>query len=238
MNTRSEPSASRDVLTVPEVAEELRCSRPTFITSSTVESRARGPCPRYGWAVAAWSVGQASTRGLQPMSVERSDHRRTLTPQTHERHIMRKRYQQGSLKKSDGKWIAQWWEDGHRRKRTLGSVAKVAKAQAQSELDAILAPINARSEAPSASAKWGHFVNNIYLPFYQRKWKRSSAMTNEDRLRVHLAPVFSERSLGSFSRDELQTLLDEKAASGLSYSVVAHLRWDLRQIFRMAVAEG
>jgi len=33
------------------------------------------------------------------------------------------------------------------------------------------------------------------------------------------------------------TLLDE-AAAGLSYSVVAHLRWDMRQIFRMAVAEG
>ena len=33
-------------------------------------------------------------------------------------------------------------------------------------------------------------------------------------------------------------MLDEKAASGLSYSVVAHLRWDLRQILRMAVSEG
>ena len=63
-------------------------------------------------------------------------------------------------------------------------------------------------------------------------------MTNEDRLRVHFAPIFAERSLGSFSRDELQTFLDEKAEAGLSYSVVAHLRWDLRQIFRMAVAEG
>lgn len=27
-------------------------------------------------------------------------------------------------------------------------------------------------------------------------------------------------------------------AGGLSYSVVAHLRWDLRQVFRMAVSEG
>jgi integrase len=33
-------------------------------------------------------------------------------------------------------------------------------------------------------------------------------------------------------------MLDEKAEQGLSYSVVAHLRWDLRQIFRMAVSEG
>jgi integrase len=38
-------------------------------------------------------------------------------------------------------------------------------------------------------------------------------------------------------RDELQALLDRKALT-LSFSMVAHLRWDLKQIFDMAVAEG
>ena len=128
---------------------------------------------------------------------------------------MRRRYQKGSLKKVDGVWIAQWWDDGHRRKRTLGRVSQVPKAQAQGELDAILAPINSRADAPSPSKKWGEFVNQTYLPFYRRKWKRSTTLTNEDRLRVHLLPVYAERSLGSFSRDELQGLLDEKAAAGL-----------------------
>jgi integrase len=151
---------------------------------------------------------------------------------------MRRRYQEGSLKKVDGKWIAQWWEDGHRRKRTLGAVSSVPKSKARSDLDAILCPINSRADAPSPTRKWGEFVMNTYLPFYRGKWKRSSALTNEDRLRVHLKPVYEERTLGSFTRDELQTMLDEKAERGLSYSVVAHLRWDLRQIFRMAVSEG
>lgn len=151
---------------------------------------------------------------------------------------MRRRYQEGSLKKVDGKWIAQWWEDGHRRKRTLGSISSVPKAKARGELDAILAPINARADAPSPSKTWSDFVNGTYLPFYRRKWKRSTAQSNEDRLRVHLEPIYGERKLGSFTRDELQTMLDEKAASGLSYSVVAHLRWDVRQILRMAVSEG
>ena len=81
-------------------------------------------------------------------------------------------------------------------------------------------------------------MNNTYLPFYRRIWKHSSARCNGDRLRVHLEPIYSERTLGSFNRDELQTMLDEKASSGFSYSVVAHLRWDLRQILRMAVSEG
>ena len=151
---------------------------------------------------------------------------------------MRKRYQQGSLTKVGGNWIAQWWEDGHRRKRTLGRTSKIAKSAAQAELDAILQPINARTSAPSPSTKWGEFMRNIYSPFYSRKWKLSTRNTNEERFRTHLFPIFEERKLGSFNRDELQDLLDAKASVGLSYSTVAHLRWDLRQIFRMAVQEG
>lgn len=151
---------------------------------------------------------------------------------------MRRRYQEGSLKKVQGRWIAQWWEQGHRRKKTLGSASAMPKAQARRELDAILAPINNQTEAPSSEKRWGDFVKDVYLPFYRRKWKRSSASTNTDRLRIHLEPVYGERTLGSFSREELQQFLDGKAQAGLSYSVVAHLRWDLRQIFRMAVCEG
>lgn len=41
-----------------------------------------------------------------------------------------------------------------------------------------------------------------------------------------------------FSRDQLQTYLDQKTAADLSSSTVGRLRWDLKQIFGMAVAEG
>jgi integrase len=47
----------------------------------------------------------------------------------------------------------------------------------------------------------------------------------------------SASSCKEFRRDELQTFLDEKAAKQLSFSIVDHLRWDLKQIFDMAVAE-
>ncbi len=43
--------------------------------------------------------------------------------------------------------------------------------------------------------------------------------------------------MDTFSRDELQQLLNQKAAE-YSYSVVAHIRWTLRQIFRLVVEEG
>ncbi|MBV9498173.1 MAG: hypothetical protein JO138_02250 [Acidobacteriaceae bacterium] len=43
--------------------------------------------------------------------------------------------------------------------------------------------------------------------------------------------------MSTFDRDELRVFLDRKSLT-LSFSVVDHLRWDLKQIFDMAVAEG
>jgi site-specific recombinase XerD len=50
--------------------------------------------------------------------------------------------------------------------------------------------------------------------------------------------VWGPLELSSFRRDGLQDLLDEKTRSGLSFSTIDHLRWDLKQIFDMALAEG
>ena len=36
---------------------------------------------------------------------------------------MRKRHQKGSLTKVNGRWVAQWRQDGQRRKRRLGLIA-------------------------------------------------------------------------------------------------------------------
>jgi integrase len=151
---------------------------------------------------------------------------------------MRKRFQKGNVGKRGGNWVVQWWEDGHRRKRTLGKVSAMTKTEAQKVLSGILSPINARSVPASANASLRDFLDSVYLPFYRRKWKRSTTMTNEDRLAHHVVGEFGPRTLGSFQREELQDFLDRKAALGLSFSTVDHLRWDLSQIFEMAVAEG
>jgi integrase len=113
----------------------------------------------------------------------------------------------------------------------------MSKAQALSELAAIVAPINSTRRKPSDQTIFDEFVQQIYLPFYRRKWKRSTAMTNEDRITRYLTSELGPRSLGSFERDELQGLLDARGRK-LSFHVVTHLRWDLKQIFDMAVAEG
>ena len=94
--------------------------------------------------------------------------------------------------------------------------------------------------AEGASNRWtfGDFERQVYLPFYRRKWKGSTAVTNEDRVEHHLTCEFTGRMLNSFTRDGLQSFLDQKATAGLSFSTIAHLRWDLKQIFDMAVADG
>jgi integrase len=153
---------------------------------------------------------------------------------------MRRRYQKPKIKNVKGYWIAQYRDlGGTKRKVSLGPVRTTRKSDAEERLATILEPINSRRDAPSPDMKFGPFVRQIYLPFYRRKWKGSTTDTNEDRLGHHLLAEYEERPIGSFSRgrDELQDLLDRKANAGGSYSVVAHLRWDLRQIFRMAVAE-
>jgi integrase len=150
----------------------------------------------------------------------------------------RKGFQKGSLCKRGKSWVAQFWDDGHRRKQTLGRCSEMTKAEAQRALAAILAPINSREVPASPSFSLAEFIERPYFPFYKRKWKRSTAMSNEDRIRHHVVAELGASTLGSFNRDQLQAFLDRKGESGLSFSVVDHLRWDLKQIFTMAVAEG
>ncbi|MDA2924574.1 site-specific integrase [Acidobacteria bacterium AH-259-L09] len=151
---------------------------------------------------------------------------------------MRKRYQKGSLKKVGASWVGQWWEEGHRRNKTLGRVSEMTKSEARSQLADILAPVNKRFDLPSGQWEFGDFIRQVYLPFYKRKWKDSTARTNEDRIRYHVISQFDKCRVDSFTRDGLQDFLDQKAAAGLSFSTVDHLRWDLKQIFDLAVAEG
>jgi len=150
---------------------------------------------------------------------------------------MRKRFQKGSVRKMHGAWIGRWRDDGKPQSKKLGSVSQMTKSQAWEELADILRPINARVELANRDKKFGDFVDQIFFPFYRRKWKRSTKMTTEDRIQFYLIGEFQDRKLSEINRDELQSFLDEKSNT-LSFSTVDHLRWDLMQIFRMAVNEG
>ena len=67
-----------------------------------------------------WRIGKRAMSGAMTMLRFRQP---KWTPLDARRKIfMRKRYQEQSIKKYRGAWIAQWWEDGHSRNRTIGRV--------------------------------------------------------------------------------------------------------------------
>jgi integrase len=164
------------------------------------------------------------------------------SPERTERNtVRRKRNQQGSLQvKNHGKrkmWILQYREGATKRYHTLGLFSKMTKSEAQQRQAQFMSEVNARlASPPDPHITFGAFLNGVALPFYRSKWKRSTALTTESRMTHHLAE-FRETTLQTMTPKTLQAFLSRKADE-LSRSVVAHLRWDLRAVFKLAVAEG
>lgn len=155
---------------------------------------------------------------------------------------MRKRYQKGSLqlRRQGGVWVwlGMWREAGKGRTKTLGRKGNMTKTEARQALDSILAPLNAWYGPGSWNMRVGDFIRDVYYPYCRRKWKRSTRMTTEERINKHIVPELEESEIRSIGRARLQDLLDGKAAAGMSSSVPNNLRFNLKHIFWVAVADG
>ena len=152
---------------------------------------------------------------------------------------MRKRYQKGSLKQKNGRWLFQWYDlNGKKKKGRFGMVNEITKSEAQRMADKILGPINAAVSHASADTTFDQFVELEFFPRFRRKWKTSTRGTTEDRINRHLVPRFKGIPLGEIKPTQLQQVLDEKANQGFSRNTVNHLRWDMKQIFEYAVSSG
>jgi integrase len=148
---------------------------------------------------------------------------------------MRMRHSTGGVRKQSGSWVGLWYEDGKKKSKVLGFVSEMTKGEAREAVGKIVAGMKGSNHG----TPFDQFVEKVYFPFYSRKWKHSTRETNVNRIRAHLVKFFSFRDLSKFRRDDLQEYLDVKAKwQNLSYSIVAHLRWDLKQIFDLAVSEG
>jgi integrase len=143
------------------------------------------------------------------------------------------RYGLGGVRKQRGKWIGFWREDGKQVSEVLGLASEMTKGDAREAV----AEIVKRVKKETNPKLFGPFVEGPYFDFYTGKWKASTAENNKQRIRTHLVKAFNEREMASLRRDELQRILDAKSKTH-SFSVVDHLRWDLKQIFDMAIAEG
>jgi integrase len=167
------------------------------------------------------------------------DERRGRTERTN---VHRQRHQKGSLQiRQHGKrkmWVLLYRDGSTRKYATLGLYSKMSKSDAEAKRDELIAEANARNaQAPDPDITFGRFLEGIALPFLRSKWKRSTAATTENRIDHHLKAKFGEEKLSALSLKGLQAFLGEKAKT-LSRSVVAHLRWDLRAVFKLAAAEG
>jgi integrase len=155
---------------------------------------------------------------------------------------VRNRHQEGSLQvRQHGRkkmWVLLYREGSGRRYLTLGQHSKLSKSDAQKKRDEIMNEVNARQSAsPDPDITFGAFFEGVALPFLAAKWKTSTKLTTENRIRCHLLSEFKDVALKGLGLKMLQAFLKSKAAT-LSKSVVAHLRWDLRGIFKLAIAEG
>lgn len=178
---------------------------------------------------------------MLPNAMISSDLNPTL--ETHKRNnVRRQRYQKGSLQMRTSakgkKWVLLYRDEkGSKRFKTLGSCSKLSKSQAEKKRDEILSEVNVRDSAPDVDITLGDFIERVALPFCRTNWKKSTAGTTENRIRHHLVKDLGNTQLRQLKLTTLQRYLQGKAANR-SKSIVAHLRWDLQVIFRVARSEG
>lgn len=135
-------------------------------------------------------------------------------------------------------WMAQWWEDGSHRTKVLGKCTELTKGQAEAMLASILQPLNDMAGKKTVRPfTFREFVEEVYLPVCRRKWKESTRTTSENTIRLHLVSEFEKCRIADMSRDLMQNFLDKMAGTH-SHSIVAHLRWHLSGIFKMAMSDG
>jgi integrase len=130
--------------------------------------------------------------------------------------------------------VGKYRDGGCHKTKLLGKIREITKSQAKEKFTEFLKPAKSLEISPNITLK--SFIEDIYLPFYRRKWKESTRMTNWDRIQREIVSDLGDRKLCGMNIDELQNFLDSK--SSLSHSVVTHLRWDLRQIFELAISKG
>jgi integrase len=157
--------------------------------------------------------------------------------------VRRKRFQRGCVRKvKHGRrlvWIGKYYENGEGRTKVLGRCADMTEGAAWAELQEYLRPVNEKAGRPQGlPTNFKTYVLNVFLGQRRKKWKDSTDKTTTERYETHLFPAFEHCELKELTREPLQQFLDERARSGLSKSVVSHLRWDLNAIFKMAADDA
>jgi hypothetical protein len=156
--------------------------------------------------------------------------------------MRRKQFQRGSVSaRRHGRrkvGVAQWWENGGKRSKVLGTLSQVSKGEADAMLSRLLAPLNeAVGQRQAPVFTFEQYVREVFLPGMRRKWKESTRSRSEPSILRHLCPAFGKRLMHTVTRTEMQKFLDDLAPQQCA-SVVGHLRWHLNSIYKMAASDG
>jgi len=152
--------------------------------------------------------------------------------------MSRERYQRGSLKKI-GKtrkmWRGRWHvyirqSDGSeklcKRERVLGTATELTKAQAQEKLDALIRTATSQISSdippdPTFAEVW-----NRYATLKAATWSTAtrkavtSVFASRSKDRLSVLTLIGSRRVRELTRDPLQTLINQMAERGDSYSAV------------------
>jgi integrase len=162
----------------------------------------------------------------------------------------RQRYQRGRVFLK-GRRAKKWWgryyvyvldENGSERRKwklePLGLASEMTKTDARRKLQDIIDRATAQPWAkPDPETPWDHFIRTRYLPTRQPTWKPRTAHTTLSLFEHHIIPAFGARALDSITVFECQKFVHDKAASGLSRSMVEVCRAHLRAVFQEAVRQ-
>jgi integrase len=165
--------------------------------------------------------------------------------------MTRKRcFQEGSLFKRGTRkkvWVARWWEpvigrDGLpgriRRSEVLGPVAEIPTIrQARQMLSGLLRKVNSDDYRPQAVLTFRSFVEDRWKPEVFPTLKFSTKKYYGNMIDAHLNPAFGETHLRQITRDAVQSFLQAKTRSGLSWKTISLIRTAFGTIIEAAVMQ-
>jgi integrase len=155
--------------------------------------------------------------------------------------------QQGHLIKHRSSWAVRYYDWVHvqgkpvrkLKFRKIGPLKAYTKAQAQVEVQKILAPINSKAVAPDASMSVADFIDNVYLPHVKKNLRASTHSDYEDMFRLHLKKHLESIALKDFQTSHGQRMFRTIAeTSELSHKRLLRFKAFIQGAFRHARQEG
>jgi integrase len=158
---------------------------------------------------------------------------------------MIRRYQRGSVRKKNGKYVLRYREDClasngevDRPQKTviLGPVVAFrGKNEARKAADQIMQEVNRAAPRPQASTTVGEFWQNHFKPNIVDKMKPNTRDMYVLLWKNHIAPVFERERMRDINGLHIDRFLSNKYKQGYASQTVLHLRSVFSKMFKTAI---